>query len=177
MNRDSHVFPLGDRTVKSPCFQARLTPHHPSRWAALHVYQHLDGPKVLIEGVYQRHEVILRTLAQAPEAEEPGIFARRRQNPAAFADGEPPVTSRIRAGGFPVRARPSVAIASSWGPIPLSRRMPRPADSRGFAIGRSTTVASLQRRWRESCPTSATTWPASTGRGSTALGRSTMLRA
>ncbi len=27
MNRDSHVIPLGDRTVKSPCFQARLTLH------------------------------------------------------------------------------------------------------------------------------------------------------
>ncbi len=34
-------------------------------------HRHLDGREVLIEGVYQGHEIILRMLAQAPEDGEP----------------------------------------------------------------------------------------------------------
>ncbi len=48
------------------------------------VYHHLDGPEVLIEGVYQGHEVILRMLAQAPEDEEPGMVLDVGETPAAI---------------------------------------------------------------------------------------------
>ncbi len=48
------------------------------------VYHHLDGPEVLIEGVYQGQEVILRILAQAPDDEEPGMLLNDGETPAAI---------------------------------------------------------------------------------------------
>ncbi len=38
------------------------------------VYHHGDGPEVLIEGVCQGHEIVLRMLAEAPDDEEPGML-------------------------------------------------------------------------------------------------------
>ncbi len=48
------------------------------------VHHHLDGPEVLIEGIYQGHEVVLRMLAEAPEDEEPGMLLDVGETPAAI---------------------------------------------------------------------------------------------
>jgi len=41
-------------------------------------YPHGEGPHVSIEGVYQRHEVLVQVLAYAPEDEEPGMKLHTR---------------------------------------------------------------------------------------------------
>ncbi len=41
-----------------------------------------EGPHVVIEGIYQGHEVFLQILAYAPEDEEPGMkLDTTRRNP------------------------------------------------------------------------------------------------
>jgi len=41
-------------------------------WQALGLSED-EGPCVLIEGLYQGHEVLLQVLAYAPDDEEPGL--------------------------------------------------------------------------------------------------------
>ncbi len=108
VNRDSQVFPMGDRTVKSPLFSSVSAGHPPPKSSPASSAAFVDisvdrlpsrRPAVLIEGGYLASMTIGASPASRP-ASRAGLLRRRTGSFSvrrAATDSEPPVRRPLRA--------------------------------------------------------------------------------